>query len=103
MTVVGFLDSLTVSISSECRSFLLNMCMDAPESTTNSLSSGFVEDDAVKHRTSESEWNECGFVLFFELVDALYDIYVLRLTRVRAQPQASKSVTRVYIVFHATA
>ena len=32
-----------------------------------------------------------------------YDTCVLRLTRVRAQPQASISVTRVCIVFHATA
>ena len=32
-----------------------------------------------------------------------YDTCVLRLTRVRAQPQASKSVSRVYIVFHITA
>ena len=32
-----------------------------------------------------------------------YDTCVLRLTRVRAQPQASKSVTRACIVFHAIA
>ena len=32
-----------------------------------------------------------------------YDSCVLRLTRVRAQPQASKSVTRVCVVFHASA
>ena len=40
------------------------MCIDAPESTTNYLSSGIVEDGAANEQT----W-ECGFVLFFELVD----------------------------------
>ena len=32
-----------VSISSELKSFLLSMCIDAPESTTNSRSSGDLE------------------------------------------------------------
>ena len=42
-TTVGVLDLVTVSISSELNSFLLIMCIDAPESTTNSRSSGLVE------------------------------------------------------------
>ena len=41
-TVVGFLETFTVSSSAEFRSFLLNMCMLALESTTNSLSSSFI-------------------------------------------------------------
>ena len=38
-TVVAFLDLRRVSISSELESFLLSMCIDAPESTSNSCSS----------------------------------------------------------------
>ena len=40
MTIVGLNDFVKVSISAEFKSFLLIMCKDAPESTTNSLSSG---------------------------------------------------------------
>ena len=39
-TVVAFVDYRRVSSSSELKSFLLSMCIDAPESTTNSRSSG---------------------------------------------------------------
>ena len=42
-TVVGLSETLT-----EFRSFLLNVCVLAPESTTNSLSSGFIVDGAGK-------------------------------------------------------
>ena len=42
-TTVGFLDLHRVSSSSELKSFLLCMCIDAPESTTNSRSSGIFE------------------------------------------------------------
>ena len=42
-TVVGFLDLQRVSISSELEPFLLSMCIDAPESTTSSRSSGLFE------------------------------------------------------------
>ena len=42
-TVVGLLDLRRVSISSELKSFLLSMCIDALESTTNSVSSGDFE------------------------------------------------------------
>ena len=38
-TVVGFLELRKVSISSELKSFLLSMCIEAPESTTNIRSS----------------------------------------------------------------
>ena len=41
MTVVGLHDFVKVSISAEFKSFLLIMCIDAPESTTNFHSSGF--------------------------------------------------------------
>ena len=41
MTIVGLHDFVKISISELLKSFLLIICMDAPESTTNSLSSGF--------------------------------------------------------------
>ena len=50
--------------------FLLSMCIDAPECTTNFLFSDFVEDRAGKHQTSEGEQNValsfslCVWVLF---------------------------------------
>ena len=47
-TTVGVLDLFTVPNSSELDSFLLIMCIDAPESTTNSRSSGLVEVGAGK-------------------------------------------------------
>ena len=55
MTVVRFLKIRRVSSSAKFRSFLLSMCMLAPESTTTYLSSGFVHVDAGRHQTSESE------------------------------------------------
>ena len=48
MTIVGLHDFVKVSISALLKSFLLIMCIDAPESTTNSLSSGF-NVDAGRH------------------------------------------------------
>ena len=54
-TVGGLLETLTVSNSAEFRSFLLDVCMDAPESTTNSLSSGFILDGAGRHDSLVSE------------------------------------------------
>ena len=55
ITVVVFLDARTVSSSAELRSFLLSMCIDAPASATNVLSSGFFEDGAGNDQTSERE------------------------------------------------
>ena len=55
ISLVGFLDARTVSSTAEFRSFLLTMCIDAPESTANSLSSSFFEDGAGYDQTSESE------------------------------------------------
>ena len=49
-------------------SFLLTICMLAPESTTNSLSSGFVVDAAGKLHSSVGE-KKCSFVLFSELTE----------------------------------
>ena len=43
-TTVGVLDLVTVSISPELNDFWLIMCFDAPESTTNSRSSGLMVD-----------------------------------------------------------
>ena len=57
ITVVGLLDVVTVSNSAEFKSFLLIMCIDAPESTTNSLSSGLRGDGAGRHLFSEGEKN----------------------------------------------
>ena len=57
MTFVGVLETLTVSNSAAFKSFLLSMCMEAPESTTNSLSSGLIDNGAGRHHTSEGEKN----------------------------------------------
>ena len=65
MTVVGTLDVVKVSISAEFKSFLLIMCIDVPESTTNSLSSGSRFDGAGRHPFSEGEKNA---VLFSPLI-----------------------------------
>ena len=50
ITVVGFFEILMVSNSAESRSLLLTMCILAPESTTNSLSSSsFVDAAGIIH------------------------------------------------------
>ena len=54
---IGLLDVVTVSNSAEFESFLLIMCIDAPESTTNSLSSGLIVDGEGRHQFSEGEKN----------------------------------------------
>ena len=63
MTIVGLHDFVKVSISASLKSFLLIICIDAPESTTNSRSSG-LRVDAGKHLFSEGEKNvalSCSF------------------------------------------
>ena len=60
MTFVGQHDVVKVSISASLKSFLLIMCIDAPESTTNSLSSGF-NVDAGRHLFSGDEKNVALF------------------------------------------
>ena len=60
MTIVGLHDFVKVSISASLRSFLLIMCINAPESTTNSLSSG-LRFDAGKHLFSEGQKNAALF------------------------------------------
>ena len=65
MTIVGLHDFVKVSISASFKSFLLIICIDAPESTTNSLSSGF-NIDAGRHLFSGDEKNaalSCSFKL----------------------------------------
>ena len=71
MTVVGLLDVVKRSKSAEFKSFLLIMCIDAPESSTNSLSFGLIV-DAGKHLFSEGEKNvvypsplASGYILSF--------------------------------------
>ena len=59
-TIVGLHDFVKVSISSEFKSFLLIMCIDAPESTTNSRSSGSRFES--KQTPILRRWEECGFV-----------------------------------------
>ena len=59
-TIVGLHDFVKVSISAEFKSFLLILCIDAPQSTTNSRSSG-LRLDAGKHLFSESEKNAAFF------------------------------------------
>ena len=63
MTIVGLHDFVKVSISASLKSFLLIICIDALESTTNSRSSG-LRVDASKHLFSEGEKNAA---LFFSL------------------------------------
>ena len=63
-TVVGLLDVVTVSNSVEFKSFLLIVCIDAPESTTNSRSSGLRFDGAGRHQFSEGEKNAALFFSF---------------------------------------
>ena len=63
MTIVGLHDFVKVSISASLKSFLLIMCIDDPESTTNSRSSG-LRVDAGRHLFSEGEKNvalSCSF------------------------------------------
>ena len=63
MTIVGLHDFVKVSISASLKCFLLIMCIDAPESTTNSRSSG-LRVDAGRHLFSEGEKNvalSCSF------------------------------------------
>ena len=57
MTIVGLHDFVKVSISAEFKSVLLIMCIDAPESTTNSLSYVFIVDGEGRHQFSEGEKN----------------------------------------------
>ena len=57
MTIVGLHDFVKVSNSAESKSLLLIMCIDAPESTTNSRSSSLSVDGAGRHLFSESEKN----------------------------------------------
>ena len=57
MTIVGLHDFVKVSISASLESFLLIMCIDAPESTTNSRSSGLRFDGAGRPLFSEGEKN----------------------------------------------
>ena len=63
-----------VSVSAKFKSFLLIMCIDAPESTTNSLSSGLRFDGASKHLSSEGEKNAALFFSFYlrTLLASLY-------------------------------
>ena len=63
MTVVGLHDFVKVSISASFKSFLLIICIDAPESTTNSRSSG-LRVDAGRHLFSEGEKNVALFFSF---------------------------------------
>ena len=64
MTIVGLHDFVKVSISAEFKSFVLIMCIDAPESTTNSLSSGLRVDFLGRHQFSEGEKNAALFFSF---------------------------------------
>ena len=53
MTVVGLCEVLTVINSAKFKSFLLIMCIDAPEYTTNSLSSCSILDGERRQHLSE--------------------------------------------------
>ena len=55
VTVVGLFKIVTVSDPVEFTSFLLIMCIDAPESTTNSLSSTSILENEWRHQFSAIE------------------------------------------------
>ena len=57
-------DLLRVSNSPRLESFLLNICMDAPESITKCFSSGFVEEGAGITQASAREQRMCLETLF---------------------------------------
>ena len=57
MTIVELHDFVKVPFQEEFNSFLLITCVDAPESTTNSRSSGLRFDGAGRHQFSEGEKN----------------------------------------------
>ena len=65
----GFLDSRTVSSSPEFRSFLLSMCIEALDATTNSVAFGFIVDGRRKTPIQRRR-EECCFVFLVELVKA---------------------------------
>ena len=57
LPIIALFDILTVPNSALFRSFLMTMCMLAPESTENSLSSGFIVEAAGKLHSSLGEKN----------------------------------------------
>ena len=63
MTIVGLHDFVKISISASLKSILLIICIDAPESTTISRSSG-LRVDAGRHLFSEGEKNVAMIFLF---------------------------------------
>ena len=65
INVVGLLNVLMVSNSADLRSFLLTMRILAPESTTNSLSSGSFKDAAGSTHSSAGKQN-AALTFFFE-------------------------------------
>ena len=73
ITVVGLLDVLMVSNSAELRSFLLTICMFAPESTTNSLFLRLFHWRSREYPFFRGKV-ECSFAFFFELENVLIKI-----------------------------
>ena len=57
LTIAGLHDFVKVSNSAKFKSSLLIMCIESPESTTNSLSSSLSVDGAGRHQFSEGEKN----------------------------------------------
>ena len=84
-TVVGFLDTSNGVQFRWFRSFLLSMCVDAPESTTNYRSSGFVEDGVGNDQTSASDEN---VALSFSL--NLWTLFVISHASLRAHRSRCK-------------
>ena len=72
-TFMGFLDVRRVSSSQELKTFLLSMCIDAPESITKSRSSGFFR-KGCRHYPCFGRRVEGRLVLFFELVDTFRQV-----------------------------
>ena len=67
-SVVGLVEILTVSYSAELRSRLLTICILAPKSTTNPLSSGSFVDAAGSTHSSAGDFY-VALSFFFELVN----------------------------------
>ena len=67
LIVVGLHDFVKVSISASLRSFLLIMCIDAPESTAESLASSgrFFRQ---RHTPIFRRWCECCFIFLLSLI-----------------------------------
>ena len=76
MTIVGRHDFVKVPTSAEFKSLLQVMWIDAPESTTNSRSSGLRFDGAGMAPIFR-KWEECCFVILLKILRYVWPAYTL--------------------------